>query len=293
MRKGIQFWALIVVVGGMAGDSALAITNGAPDGDGHPNVGTPFFTYRGFTTQGPATINYNICTGTLIAEDVLLTAGHCFIGSSGTSPNNLWVSFDPDFTTQVVDSTPPADPTPNEPRVRVSGILVDPGFTNASLGVNEQNADSAVLFLDLNTVVGGPLPAPAALPTEGMLAEMRDKNGLHGQRFTAVGYGSTVIFGDGKPYFPDPFERRAAESEYLAMTPGYLVLSMNPNTGDGGTCYGDSGGPNFLRLEDGTEVLAATTIQGDAVCRATNVVYRLDTERARMFLGSVMGDALP
>ena len=26
----------------------------------------------------------------------------------------------------------------------------------------------------------------------------------------------------------------------------WLRISMNPSTGNGGTCYGDSGGPNFL-----------------------------------------------
>ncbi len=56
---------------------------------------------------------------------------------------------------------------------------------------------------------------------------------------------------------------------------------MNEALGDGGTCYGDSGGPNFL---GSTTVLAATTITGDAVCRATNVIYRLDTPAARTFL---------
>ena len=30
--------------------------------------------------------------------------------------------------------------------------------------------------------------------------------------------------------------------------------------------------------------LAATTITGDALCKATNVTYRLDTEAARSFL---------
>ena len=57
---------------------------------------------------------------------------------------------------------------------------------------------------------------------------------------------------------------------------------MNPAKDDGGTCYGDSGGPNFL---GDTNIIAAITITGDAVCRSTNVVYRLDTESARAFLG--------
>jgi hypothetical protein len=61
----------------------------------------------------------------------------------------------------------------------------------------------------------------------------------------------------------------------------WLRISMNPATGDGGTCYGDSGGPNFLGT---TDIIAAITITGDAVCRATNVDYRLDTTSARDFL---------
>jgi hypothetical protein len=61
----------------------------------------------------------------------------------------------------------------------------------------------------------------------------------------------------------------------------WLRISMNPSTGNGGTCYGDSGGPNFL---GDTNVIAAITITGDAVCRATNVDYRLDTASARAFL---------
>ena len=73
-----------------------------------------------------------------------------------------------------------------------------------------------------------------------------------------------------------------------AINPAWLRISMNPATGNGGTCYGDSGGPNFL---GNTDVIAATTITGDAVCRAPNVTYRLDTTSARSFLGQFV--ALP
>jgi hypothetical protein len=34
-----------------------------------------------------------------------------------------------------------------------------------------------------------------------------------------------------------------------------------------------------------TDIVAATTITGDAICRSTNVTYRLDTPSARTFLG--------
>ena len=81
-----------------------------------------------------------------------------------------------------------------------------------------------------------------------------------------------------------------AFAEYNALSPGYLRLSQNPATGNGGACYGDSGGPNLLTVE-GVRILVATTVTGDAVCRATNVAYRLDTPLARQFLGAYV--ALP
>jgi hypothetical protein len=67
-----------------------------------------------------------------------------------------------------------------------------------------------------------------------------------------------------------------------SLTPAWLRISMNPAKGDGGTCYGDSGGPNFL---GSTGTIAGTTITGDTWCRSTNVDYRLDTAPAREFLG--------
>ncbi len=36
--------------------------------------------------------------------------------------------------------------------------------------------------------------------------------------------------------------------------------------------------------EDETDIIAGITITGDALCKSTNVIYRLDTESARTFL---------
>jgi hypothetical protein len=72
-------------------------------------------------------------------------------------------------------------------------------------------------------------------------------------------------------------------SSFNALTPEYLYLSQNPTLDNGGTCFGDSGGSNFFDY-NGTRLLVAITITGDAVCRSTNVVHRLDTDSARQFL---------
>ncbi len=79
--------------------------------------------------------------------------------------------------------------------------------------------------------------------------------------------------------------RQFATGTLNATNKIWLRVSMNPSTGNGGTCYGDSGGPNFLGAGAGeTDIVAAITITGDAVCRSTNVDYRLDTRSARSFL---------
>lgn len=58
---------------------------------------------------------------------------------------------------------------------------------------------------------------------------------------------------------------------------------MQPSTGDGGTCYGDSGGPHFLGGVD-SNLIVSITVTGDAMCRATDKTYRIDTASARAFL---------
>ena len=88
--------------------------------------------------------------------------------------------------------------------------------------------------------------------------------------------------GDNGKVYPDPNKRMRSVESYNSLTKAWLKLSQNPSHGDGGACYGDSGGPNFIGT--GTTI-AATTITGDSVCRSTNVTYRLDTQEARDFLG--------
>lgn len=77
-----------------------------------------------------------------------------------------------------------------------------------------------------------------------------------------------------------------AISTFNALNPAWLRLSQNNATGNGGTCYGDSGGPNFLGAgSTETNTIAGVTITGDTACVATNVDYRLDTTTARAFIG--------
>jgi hypothetical protein len=113
------------------------------------------------------------------------------------------------------------------------------------------------------------------------------------QKFTAVGYGGQEpVNQPGGLVIGYLDTREYAVSTFNSVGPGYLRLSQNPATGSGGTCYGDSGGPNFLGAgSTETDIIAGITITGDSLCKSTNVIYRLDTESARTFLANYV--ALP
>jgi hypothetical protein len=230
--------------------TASAITNGHVDGTDHPTVGALL------APQAYSDGTWATCSGTLISPTVFLTAAHCDQGLSQVA-----VTFDTQYvagpgTTYV--GTWHADP-------RFRGAQGDP-------------YDLAVV------VFPAPVPGitPAQLPTGGSLATLPKSQG-----FTSVGYGAQSVTIDHGPTFHYADIRYAATSDtLLAINKAWLRISMNPTRGDGGTCYGDSGGPNFLGAgPDETSIVAAITVTGDFMCRATNVVYRLDTESARTFLG--------
>ncbi len=233
-----------VVVALVTAAPAAAITGGVPDGNGHPNVGglvSP-------TQYADGTWLY--CSGTLIAPTVFLTAAHC--GEDGEA---VAVTFDADYEAgdRTYSGTFEADPL-------YPGPTSDPH-------------DLAVVVLD-RPVRG---IEPAELPEAGSLSSLPGD-----QQLTAVGNGAyEVTNGPGGHRYLYDDVRMVATGTLNATNANWLRVSSNPATGDGGTCYGDSGGPNFLA---GTDVIAAITVTGDAVCRATSVNYRLDTEAARDFL---------
>src|SRR5262249_39098779 len=134
---------------------------------------------------------------------------------------------------------------------------------------------------DLAVVVFDESPGiqPAQLPKLGQLDSL-----AHGATITPVGYGAQGVekaHGKGGHTFDYMDVRSETTGSVNSLTPAWIRASMNAAHGDGGTCYGDSGGPNFL---GNSNVIAATTITGDTPCGATNVDYRLDTASARAFL---------
>ena len=69
------------------------------------------------------------------------------------------------------------------------------------------------------------------------------------------------------------------------VTNAWITSSMNLATGNGGTCYVDSGGPHVIHINGvETNTVAAITVTGVARCRITDQDYRTDTISAGSFL---------
>jgi hypothetical protein len=142
--------------------------------------------------------------------------------------------------------------------------------------------DVAVIVLDQ----APPGIIPAKLPEAGLLDELKDEHILKDTFFTAVGYGTVRETNrTGFQGILDNLDRNRVDQEFLSLTQSWLSMSMNLATGNGGTCYGDSGGPHFIHI-DGVEtnIVASVTVTGDAPCKAADKTYRMDTESARSFL---------
>jgi hypothetical protein len=269
----LSILVLAVVSGLVLALPAAAITNGNADGNDHPNVGSIVLRHdpatSGFPDLPPL---FQWCSGTLIDDDVFLTASHCTEDLTFYSEElgfEVLVTFDPEIDAGATFFTGTWVTNPNYNGFQGKGGISDPG-------------DVAVILLDVSPGI-----TPAQLPAQGLLDDLKDSGELKHTRFTAVGYGTIRdSIRTGFAGILDNLQRNRTEQGFLSLTKAWLTAPMNPSTGNGGTCYGDSGGPHFIHLDGSeTDIVVAVTVTGDAVCKATDKTYRMDTESARSFLG--------
>jgi hypothetical protein len=231
-----------------------------------------------FIVKSPTTGEiFPICSGTMITANVFLTASHCTVFYTQELAPEGYVAY-----VSLDQSVPFGALTTNKTQLlSVAHVVSNPNYNQSQ----SDSGDIAVLILqrDVNGVT------PATLPACGLLDQLVAQNGLKTAVFTNAGYGvqNRVVSG-GVPFFQDlnPIPRMYSFSSFNSLNGGYLRLSQNPSTGNGGTCFGDSGGPNFLTV-NGRQLIVSITITGDSVCRSTNVDYRLDTLSAQGFLAYV------
>jgi secreted trypsin-like serine protease len=236
--------AVATVLVGAGG--ALAVTGGTVDA-ADQNVGA-------LIGVAPSGAEQLFCSGTLIAPTVFLTAAHCIQNIESLPGARVAVTFDTTFdpgTSKLIFGTP----------------VISPYFSSSQ----NDPEDLAVVLLD--SAPRGIKPVSVVRQT-GYL----DTLPLADATFENVGYGvSNPVNAPKGPTVEGAGTRRASYSSFNSLTKGLLKLKQNQSFG--GTCTGDSGGPQFL---NGLEV--SLTITGDTQCKATNVDQRLDTPLAQAFL---------
>ncbi|RLB61559.1 MAG: serine protease [Deltaproteobacteria bacterium] len=112
------------------------------------------------------------------------------------------------------------------------------------------------------------------LPELNQFDVLKTKRGKQITDFTAVGYGLQRI----NPVFVEAEKVRMRSNPSLIQINGGLVgdfsLLLTNNASTGGTCFGDSGGPNFY---GDTMVVAGVTSFGmNGNCAGTGGVFRMD-----------------
>jgi hypothetical protein len=270
---GLISFALIV---GICLFPLFSITWGELDNERHPNVGC-------ISADIPGWGLYQMGSCTLIAENVVLTAGHVtaalnyYISIGLFSIADVKVSFDDD---NVYDPT-----TWNA----AAGLVTHPAYYFPASGASHQSHDIGAVILGTSVGI-----EPVTLAEVGLLDGLKQdkavKGGPKSNQLIAVGYGTQLEWPPPQTIPPDG-ARYLAECGYQALNSQWLLCSQNNTLGLGGTGYGDSGGPAFWRLPDDTEVQVGITCWGDMPLVSTTWFFRVDTPEARGFIDGVIGTA--
>ncbi|MHC4278503.1 MAG: trypsin-like serine protease, partial [Planctomycetota bacterium] len=237
---------------GLAG-TANAITNGQPDGDGHPYVGLVVFDV--YDPVAEENVPAWRVTGVLIAPTVLLTAGHA---TDGTVAARVW--FDetvegnaeyPYGGTTSVEGTPYTHPD----------FALRSGAGGPILGTR----DVGVVILDEPVSMA----EYGALPDEGIVDTLPVMTDVD-----LVGYGvQSLERGGGRPNWVGDKVRLFAPAKLIGTAPSpggeFMRVSENPAQGKGGSTFGDSGGPV---LSAGTNTILGVNSYGSNF-NATGVGY--------------------
>lgn len=231
---------------------ALGITGGTVDtGNTYSNVGALYASAPGHPLQF-------FCSGTLVKPGVFLTAAHCIATIESVANPTMYITFAPS----------PGPSPPVSTLIQTTGFAVDPQF-----GVKKSD-DHDIAVVYFNAADAGSIQPVQIAPANYL--DTYAKKSLKALAFRDVGYGNTSAGAT------DVGIRRYADSGEAKLKDASLVLSQKSKQGFGGTCTGDSGGPEFL---DGYQV--ALTVTGDKNCLSNGVDLRLDSGSGRAFLASL------
>jgi secreted trypsin-like serine protease len=267
MKKSIVLLAVLAAALTIGLGPAGAITDGALDGNAHPYVGL-------MVAQDAKGNPLWRCSGTLLSSKLFLTAGHCT--ESPAAKAQIWFAAD-------VESGIPANGYP------FKGDVGGKTYTHPDYNPN------AFFVRDLGVVVldkAVEMSKYGSLPSKDQLDALKASSST---TFTAVGYGLQKSFPDAASWKESAQRiRMVATPHLLQINTGFtgdfsILLSNNANTG--GTCFGDSGGPNFI---GSSNVVGGVTSYGiNSNCAGTGGVYRVDRGWNLDWLYGKFGNYLP
>ena len=269
MRSKIRGWrsvvaslAAVIALGAVAASPALAITRGTLDGNGHPFVGL-------MVAKNASGVPLWRCSGTLMSSTIYLTAGHCT--EAPAAHVEIWFDTGP---IPLAAGYPAAGSNP------CNGIVGYPctGDVSGTPHSHPQFDTNAFFLHDLGVVV---LDRAVTMSAYGHLPRLNQLDRLQPGRsttFTAVGYGLQKSFPVAAGWKDQSTRvRMVAHPWLLQINTGFVgdfALLLSNNARSGGTCFGDSGGPNFIGT---SHVVAGTTSFGlNQTCAGTGGVYRID-----------------
>ncbi len=256
-KKRLVILALLVLLLGVTVAPTKAITNGVPDAGRHPYVGLLIF------EDSPGHPAWR-CSGSLLSPTLVLTAGHC---TDGAVAARVWF----DENVQNNQEYPFGGATSYEgiPHINPDFCLGCgqglPGFARRDVGV---------------VVLTEPVPASvvgryAQLPSAGLVDTLPNKTPID-----FVGYGvQGQTHGGGQPAWTIRLRIRLyAPSELVSgsfvHSDEFIRAALNPGGGSGGTCFGDSGGPDLLRNTD--TVLSVNSYVTNSNCSGVGYSQRVD-----------------
>lgn len=217
------------------------------------------------------------CSGMLIAPTVVLTASHCNVVADNdwfkAGNYRLGVTNDQELATDDYGWVPY---TGSGSQSDVVEVVTNPLYK----GGYRDDVSAQVIASPLDGVTEDDYPE---LPGGGLLDQINQKKALRGLPLLVLGYGSQekVIPANVGYAFPASGERRRAWLPTIALDKQWIHQDQNKgkNPDQAGACYGDSGGPSLLTIDDVTYVVGVTST-GDGPCFATNVASRVDTSTA-------------